>query len=87
MPATLAESQGTPRHRTLGRPMASGPERWQRRRRDEGFNTHDLTVVHLTSYHPDTSAGVGVSPDPPKLPRDLLETLQDSDDRSFGGYD
>jgi hypothetical protein len=35
--------------------MAWVPERGQRRRRDEGFNTHDFTVVHLTSYHPDTS--------------------------------
>jgi hypothetical protein len=62
-------------------------ERWQRRRRDEGLSTHDLTVVHVVSHHPDTSACVGLSPNPPKLLRHLFEALQDGEDPAFGVHD
>jgi hypothetical protein len=39
------------------------------------------------SHHPDTSPCVGVSPNPPKLPRHLSEALQDGENPSFGVYD
>jgi hypothetical protein len=87
IPASLAESQGAPGHRTLGRLAAWFPARWQRRRRDKGFNTHDLTVVHVMSHHSNTSASVAVSPNPPKPPRHLFEALQDGEDPSFRVYD
>jgi hypothetical protein len=87
IPATLAESQGTPGRRTLGRRRARIVERWQRRRCYEGLSTHDLTVVHLVSHHPDTSACVGLSPEPPKLPRHVFEALQDGEDPAFGVHD
>jgi hypothetical protein len=62
-------------------------ERWQWRSSDEGFDTRDLTVVHVMSHQPDTSDRVGVSLNPPKLPRHLFQALQDSEDPSFGVYD
>jgi hypothetical protein len=39
------------------------------------------------SHHPEMSACVGVSPDALQLPRHLVETLQDSENPSFGVYD
>jgi hypothetical protein len=39
------------------------------------------------SHHSDTSARLGVSPNPPKLPTHLVEALHDSEDPSFGVYD
>jgi hypothetical protein len=87
VPASLANSQGTPARNTPRRLTVWVPERWQRRRRDKRASTQDRTAVLVVSHHPDTSARVGVSPNPPKLPRHLFEARQDSEDPSFGVYD
>jgi hypothetical protein len=59
------------RHLTPRLLTAPVPERRQRRRRDERANTHDCAAVLVTGHHPDASACVGVSLNPPRLPRHL----------------
>jgi hypothetical protein len=82
-PATPKPACGSLRRLSISaRPALQ--ERWQRARSDERVNTHDVTVVLVMSYHPDTFACSRLWPDLRQLPHHLIETLRGGEDLSFG---